>query len=285
MRSSFGGGIGGGGSVGAAVYRPGPYDRPRGGSGMRDRMLGIDRRRRTGELTRPAFALPAFPSTPAFSSSTSLYNSGGYGDYLDNDQEFYENDFGEEDNEWVDDYDPRYRRRLPVMPEGNRRGFRGGDEFYRGDDWYEGDDFYVEDNKLQSEYVVHMRGLPFKATDDDISNFFSPIVPVRIHREYGDDGRISGEANVEFASYQDAQAAMQKNRELIQHRYIELFYRGNDKSRSGGGGKSLGRGGVGGRPHRPSMRDLPMLGMGGPARPMSRGRTGPMGSRGRGYRY
>ena len=60
-----------------------------------------------------------------------------------------------------------------LKPEGNRRGFRGGDEFYRGDDWYEGDDFYVEDNKLQSEYVVHMRGLPFKATDDDISNVSS----------------------------------------------------------------------------------------------------------------
>ena len=69
------------------------------------------------------------------------------------------------------------------------------------------------------------------------------------------------------------------NKHTTEHRYIELFYRGNDKSRSGGGGKSLGRGGVGGRPHRPSMRDLPMLGMGGPARPMSRGRTGPMGSR------
>ena len=40
-------------------------------------------------------------------------------------------------------------------------------------------------------------------------------MPLRIHREYGKDGRIGGEADVEFASNQDAQAAMQKDGESM----------------------------------------------------------------------
>lgn len=48
------------------------------------------------------------------------------------------------------------------------------------DDNYE-DDYYEEDDSMGSEYVVHMRGLPFRATDYDISsvsgsvNCFCPV--------------------------------------------------------------------------------------------------------------
>ena len=38
--------------------------------------------------------------------------------------------------------------------------------------------------------------------------------------------RPSGEADVRFASDSDARRAMQKDKQNMQHRYIELFYSG-----------------------------------------------------------
>jgi heterogeneous nuclear ribonucleoprotein F/H len=72
-------------------------------------------------------------------------------------------------------------------------------------------------------HCVHMRGLPYKATENDIYNFFSPLNPVRIHIEIGPDARVTGEADVEFATHEEAVAAMSKDRANMQHRYIELF--------------------------------------------------------------
>lgn len=42
--------------------------------------------------------------------------------------------------------------------------------------------------------------------------FFSPLIPVKINFEYGSDGRLTGEADVEFATHEDAVAAMSKDR-------------------------------------------------------------------------
>ncbi|XP_048399102.1 heterogeneous nuclear ribonucleoprotein H1, like [Stegostoma tigrinum] len=72
-------------------------------------------------------------------------------------------------------------------------------------------------------HCVHMRGLPFRATENDIYNFFSPLNPVRVHIEIGSDGRVTGEADVEFATHEDAVAAMSKDKAHMQHRYVELF--------------------------------------------------------------
>ncbi|XP_064232756.1 heterogeneous nuclear ribonucleoprotein F isoform X4 [Aotus nancymaae] len=72
-------------------------------------------------------------------------------------------------------------------------------------------------------HCVHMRGLPYKVTENDIYNFFSPLNPVRVHIEIGPDGRVTGEADVEFATHEEAVAAMSKDRANMQHRYIELF--------------------------------------------------------------
>ncbi|XP_069313635.1 heterogeneous nuclear ribonucleoprotein F-like isoform X6 [Eulemur rufifrons] len=72
-------------------------------------------------------------------------------------------------------------------------------------------------------HCVHMRGLPYKATENDIYNFFSPLKPVRVQIEIGPDGRVTGEADVEFATHEEAVASMSKDRANMQHRYIELF--------------------------------------------------------------
>ncbi|NP_001085008.1 heterogeneous nuclear ribonucleoprotein H1 S homeolog [Xenopus laevis] len=87
------------------------------------------------------------------------------------------------------------------------------------------DNRYGDGSTFQSTtgHCVHMRGLPYRATETDIYTFFSPLNPVRVHIEIGADGRVTGEADVEFASHEDAVAAMSKDKANMQHRYVELF--------------------------------------------------------------
>ncbi|XP_029915035.1 G-rich sequence factor 1 [Myripristis murdjan] len=72
-------------------------------------------------------------------------------------------------------------------------------------------------------HQVHMRGLPFQATAEDIVQFFSPLAISKILIEYGPDGRASGEADVFFTNHQNAADAMSKDKLLMGERYIELF--------------------------------------------------------------
>lgn len=74
----------------------------------------------------------------------------------------------------------------------------------------------------QSHYV-HMRGLPFSASGEDIIKFFSPLVVSKVLIEFGSDGRPSGKADVYFSCHQDAVAAMSRDKMHIGERYIELF--------------------------------------------------------------
>ncbi|KAI7812926.1 G-rich sequence factor 1 [Triplophysa rosa] len=71
--------------------------------------------------------------------------------------------------------------------------------------------------------LIHMRGLPYGCTADDIVKFFSPIRLDRVLIEYGPGGRPTGEAEAYFTTHQDAVAAMSKDREYIMERYVELF--------------------------------------------------------------
>ncbi|TEA37451.1 hypothetical protein DBR06_SOUSAS14210037 [Sousa chinensis] len=93
-------------------------------------------------------------------------------------------------------------------------------------------------------HCVHMRGLPSRATENDIYNFFSPLNPVRVHTEIGPDGRVTGEADVEFAAHEDAVAAMSKDKANMQHRYVELFLN-STAGASGGAYGSQMLGGMG----------------------------------------
>lgn len=72
-------------------------------------------------------------------------------------------------------------------------------------------------------HYVHMRGLPFSASAEDIVKFFSPLVVSKVLIEFGPDGRPSGEADVYFSCHQEAVAAMSRDKMHIGERYIELF--------------------------------------------------------------
>ncbi|KAK7502353.1 hypothetical protein BaRGS_00006306 [Batillaria attramentaria] len=110
-------------------------------------------------------------------------------------------------------------------------------------------------------HSVHMRGMPFLAIEQDVFDFFKPMQPVRVEFDYGPDGRRTGEANVDFATHQEALEAMKKHRANMQHRYIELFLNSTPSPRGGsdgggyggdiggnntGGGYGMGGGGGGG---------------------------------------
>lgn len=88
-------------------------------------------------------------------------------------------------------------------------------------------------------HSVHMRGLPFRATEMDIADFFRPLNPVHISLGTEPSGRASGKADVQFATHEDAVEAMKKDKSNMQHRYIELFLNSTP------GEPSVGRGGPG----------------------------------------
>jgi len=81
--------------------------------------------------------------------------------------------------------------------------------------------------KSGADHLVKMRGLPFRASESEIREWFSSkaeVQDVRIQR--GDDGRPNGQAEVTFLTHADVKAAMTKHKDNMQSRYIELFYEG-----------------------------------------------------------
>lgn len=84
-------------------------------------------------------------------------------------------------------------------------------------------------------HFVHMKRLPFWATENNIANFFSPLNPIRVHIDIGADGGATGKADVEFVTHEDAVAATYKDKNHMQHWYIELFL-----NSTAGGGSGMG---------------------------------------------
>uniref|UniRef100_A0A2K6L380 RRM domain-containing protein n=1 Tax=Rhinopithecus bieti TaxID=61621 RepID=A0A2K6L380_RHIBE len=83
------------------------------------------------------------------------------------------------------------------------------------------------------QFPEHHRAL---ATENDIYNFFSPLHPMRVHIEIGPDGRVTGEADVEFATCEDAVAAMAKDKANMQHRYVDYVELGLNSTAGASGG-------------------------------------------------
>tara|TARA_B110001452_G_C15023649_1_gene357781 strand:- start:141 stop:659 length:519 start_codon:yes stop_codon:yes gene_type:complete len=70
-----------------------------------------------------------------------------------------------------------------------------------------------------------MRGLPYTASEADVTSFFSGLKIAQGGVSIGHEtsGRATGEAHIEFATEGDAAAAMALHRQRMGSRYIELF--------------------------------------------------------------
>ncbi|KAI1724877.1 RNA recognition motif domain-containing protein [Ditylenchus destructor] len=118
--------------------------------------------------------------------------------------------------------------------------------YTRGYDDVRGSDEFVTPTK------VHMRGLPFRITAKEIERFFEPLQPIEVKVGYFEDGRSAGDAIVEFSTMAEARVAVEKDRQMIGNRYIELFPASNMKIVPGTLYKT-----VGGRPmHKPQPAPL-----------------------------
>ena len=84
-------------------------------------------------------------------------------------------------------------------------------------------------------HMVHMRGLPFGATQGDVYLFLAPLNPVEVRILQEESGRPKGECDVDFHTHSDAEAAMLKNKQNMGHRYIEMFLRSSSDTGGGGG--------------------------------------------------
>ncbi|CAB3404510.1 unnamed protein product [Caenorhabditis bovis] len=76
----------------------------------------------------------------------------------------------------------------------------------------------------QNGVIVRMRGLPYDCTDQQIKAFFEPLKPMEnILFITRNDGRPTGDAFVQFSTDDECNQALQKHRQTIGQRYIELF--------------------------------------------------------------
>jgi len=76
--------------------------------------------------------------------------------------------------------------------------------------------------KTGPRYVARLRGLPWGTTKDEITEFFEGINLEECHIILNPDGRASGEGIVEVGSEEDLEKVLEKNKENIGSRYIEV---------------------------------------------------------------
>ncbi|KAA6418359.1 MAG: hypothetical protein FRX49_11724 [Trebouxia sp. A1-2] len=75
--------------------------------------------------------------------------------------------------------------------------------------------------------VLRLRGLPYRALEDEIFRFLEPLIVTRVHL-CRRNGRTTGEAYVQFENRHGAGEALRsKNRQHLGNRYIEIFEAGD----------------------------------------------------------
>lgn len=159
------------------------------------------------------------------------YDNGGYNNRRDNDYggNYGNNGYnnrgrgGNNYNSNYNDYNDNY---------GDYDGYNDGNSPYGNNYGNNYNDNY-DDGPMHG---VKMRGLPFQATESDISEFFAPVKPTNINILKGRDYRPTGEGEVDFATHGEALRAMEKDKKYMGKRYVELFLLsepGNDQSQAG----------------------------------------------------
>lgn len=73
--------------------------------------------------------------------------------------------------------------------------------------------------------IVRLRGLPWTCVEQDIADFFVgiPIVPKGIHFVKNAHGKATGEAFVQLHAPESVQHALQRHKQTMGRRYIEVF--------------------------------------------------------------
>lgn len=130
---------------------------------------------------------------------------------------------------------PRDRSRSPLFRGGGRD--RGGEPHgYRGGDGGGGGGGGVKDHGPITSRIVRLRGLPFSAGRDEIINFFDdpslglPLLSMdSVLIATAADGRVTGQAFVEFESPELVESALKKDRQMMGTRYIEVFVSSEDE--------------------------------------------------------
>ena len=81
--------------------------------------------------------------------------------------------------------------------------------------------------------VVRLRGVPYSATALHIRNFLQGLqladIPEPVEFIYLADGRPSGEVFVHLADSEVVKAALQRHKEMLGHRYVEVFPSSQDE--------------------------------------------------------
>lgn len=100
-------------------------------------------------------------------------------------------------------------------------GYDNGDDADEDDD----SDTNTDDSPKESSVfgTIKMRGLPFKAKEQHIKDFFAPLRIVDIRIIKNAKGKPAGCAFVDFGNEKDIKEALKRDRDCIEGRYIELF--------------------------------------------------------------
>eukprot|EP00118_Oscarella_pearsei_P009093 m.50323 g.50323 ORF g.50323 m.50323 type:complete len:949 (+) comp34064_c0_seq16:20-2866(+) len=71
-------------------------------------------------------------------------------------------------------------------------------------------------------YTVKMRGIPFRATENDVHTFFKPLNIKEVRIVQTSKGRPSGRAFVDFFSPKDQSKALKRHKDYLGSRYVEV---------------------------------------------------------------
>ncbi|GJQ11837.1 hypothetical protein GpartN1_g3628.t1 [Galdieria partita] len=73
--------------------------------------------------------------------------------------------------------------------------------------------------------IIRLRGLPWSATKEDVLSFLegAQVIPCAVHFVLNQQGKPRGEAFVQLSSLDDVNRALELHRQVLGHRYIEVF--------------------------------------------------------------